>query len=50
MKRIFLFLAKHWLRTLVTIGLLALSIHWGMLGFALLSVPMFAIWESLAES
>lgn len=38
---------EHPLRLLVTLGLLALAIHWGMLGFVLLSVPMFAIWENI---
>ena len=38
---------EHPLRLLATLGLLALAIHWGFLGFALLSVPMFAIWENI---
>lgn len=42
----FLFI-EHPLRLLATLGLLALAIHWGFFGFALLSVPMFAIWENV---
>lgn len=38
---------EHPFRLLVTLGLLALAIHWGMLGLVLLSVPMFAIWENI---
>ena len=48
MKRIFHFvIIEHPFRLLATVGLLALAIHWGFLGFVLLSVPMFAIWESV---
>lgn len=48
MKRIFHFIIiEHPIRSLVTVGLLALAIHWGFLGFILLSVPMFALWEDL---
>ena len=47
MKRIFRTIIEHPIRVLVTIGLLALAIHWGFFGFMLLSVPMFALWENL---
>lgn len=47
MKKIFRAICAHPFRTLATIGMLALAIHWGFLGFILLSVPMFALWEEL---
>ena len=47
MKQAFLFVRQHLGRIVLTIGLLALAIHWGFLGFILLSVPMFALWEEL---
>jgi hypothetical protein len=48
MKRIFHFIViEHPVRSLVMVGLLALAIHWGFLGFMLLSVPMFALWENV---
>jgi hypothetical protein len=47
MKKIFRAICAHPFRTLATIGMLALSIHWGFLGFMLLSVPMFALWENV---
>jgi len=40
----FLFI-EHPARLLVTVGLIALAIHWGFFGFMLLSVPIFAMWE-----
>ena len=46
MKRAIRFLfIEHPVRLLVTVGLVALAIHWGFLGFMLLSVPLFALWE-----
>ena len=47
MKKIFRAICAHPFRTLATIGMLALSIHWGFLGFMLLSVPMFALWDNV---
>lgn len=46
MKKIFRAICAHPFRTLATIGLLALAIHWGILGFLLLSVPILALWDS----
>ena len=40
----FLFV-EHPARLLVTVGLIALAIHWGFFGFMLLSVPIFVMWE-----
>ena len=42
----FLFI-EHPALLLVTVGLVALAIHWGFFGFMLLSVPIFALWEEL---
>lgn len=42
----FLFV-KHPFRTLATIALLGLMIHWGFYGFLLLSVPTLAVWRNL---
>ena len=47
MRQAFLFVRQHLGRIVLTIGLLALAIHWGMLGFVLLSVPIFALWERI---
>ena len=47
MKQAFVFVRQHLGRIVLTIGLLALAIHWGMLGFVLLSVPIFALWERI---
>lgn len=47
MRQAFLFARQHLGRIVLTIGLLALAIHWGMLGFVLLSVPIFALWERI---
>lgn len=47
MKKVFVFILAHPWRALFTLGLLMLAYHWGMLGFVLLSVPIFAIWESV---
>ena len=42
----FLFV-KHPFRTLATIALIGLMIHWGFYGFLLLSVPTLAVWRNL---
>ena len=47
MRRAFLFVRQHLGRIVLTIGLLALAIQWGVLGFVLLSVPIFALWERI---
>lgn len=47
MRQAFLFVRQHLGRIVLTIGLLALAIHWGFFGFMLLSVPIFALWEKL---
>lgn len=47
MKKVFAFILAHPWRALFTLGLLMLAYHWGMLGLVLLSVPIFAIWESV---
>ena len=48
MKQIFIFFAvEHPVRSLVTIGLFALMIHWGFFGFLLLSVLVLAVWREL---
>jgi len=48
MKQVFRFLlVKHPFRTLATIALLGLMIHWGYFGFLLLSVPALAVWRNL---
>lgn len=48
MKQAFRFLfVKHPFRTLATIALLGLMIHWGFYGFLLLSVPTLAVWRNL---
>ena len=48
MKRIFHFIViEHPFRSLMTIGLLALAIHWDVFGFVLLSVPIFALWDNV---
>jgi hypothetical protein len=47
MKKILRAICAHPFRTIATIGLLALSIHWGYLGLAIFSVPMFALWDSV---
>lgn len=47
MRKFLAFVGEHFLRILATIGLVALMIHWGIFGFAILSVPTFALWENL---
>ena len=47
MKKIIRAICAHPFRTIATIGMLALSIHWGYLGLAIFSVPMFALWDSV---
>ena len=47
MKKIFRAICAHPFRSLMTIGLLALIIHWDVFGFVILSVPMFALWENV---
>lgn len=48
MKQAFRFLfVKHPFRTLATIALIGLMIHWGFYGFLLLSVPTLAVWRNL---
>ena len=42
----FLFV-KHPFRTLATIALIGLMIHWGYFGFLLLSVPTLAVWRNI---
>ena len=47
MRQAFLFVRQHLGRIVLTIGLVALAIHWGFFGFMLMSVPIFALWEKL---
>ena len=47
MKKVLFFLWANRVRSLVTIGLFALMIHWGFFGFLLLSVPTLAVWRNL---
>ena len=47
MKKIFRAICAHPFRTLATLGMLALLIHWDVFGFVLLSVPIFALWDNV---
>ena len=47
MKKVLTFLWANRVRSLVTIGLVALMIHWGFFGFLFLSVPVLAVWRKL---